>query len=1233
LLKLKKLELHGFKSFCEREHFQFNGSGIVAVVGPNGCGKSNVGDAISWVLGERSAKSLRGSQMKDVIFAGSRDRKASGLATVSMTMLDPEAYLEERRNGETRTGEHHNGEHRNGEHRNGDGAPKGPAEVVVTRKLFQSGESEYLINGKACRLRDIQDLFLGTGLGPEHYAIIEQGRIGQILSSKPIDRRAFVEEAAGVTKFKQRKRLAELKLESARQNLNRVNDILQEVTRQVNSLKRQASKAKRYEEIRGQLGEALSLVLAHRYRWLDQQARQAAAEMENAQGEYRRRAERVAAIEAELGVNRGQEQTLEAALERSRQELSALSVEMERLRSRIEKQAGLADENQKRVELAGAEAAHLDERVRQLHDEAAVEQQAVESVAGQVETVRGRLVDKNIEVENQQQAFRELEGSQEGARQKVLRLLGELSALRNELAKIEEFLAGNERQASRTKEEQASAEAELAELAQTRLRLEQQVEAHQKELDSLGRQRDDLDVAISELKQQAQARRTEAERLQKEVSKLGARRDSLEEILSHHAYTTETVKNLFTTIGASPVAGFEPVGILADFVEVDPKFERATEEFLREELEYVVVHSWQEARQGIHLLRSEMQGFATFLVHPEAPVAEETPALGPETGVVGRLAEKIRLTNGLSASASTVLPRLRSCYLVEDEETARRLALQYPDFHFLLPSGVCYRGYTVSGGKKSAAGPLALKRELRELRPTIQNLEQSLETASSEAAQAEQQITARTAEMEAVRAQLQNLEKAALAAEHELRESKNHVDKAERRLSLARLEMERLTHEQERAAAESEQKRAAVDQRERERLEAEEALTALRQQLEEGQRLRSQLVEEQTGLRTELATLEERHKAANASLARALQAVEEHEQRRQRILEQIQQWGEERERLLADNLEIEQRLTGHAARHEQLQNEVKEAAGSLEQLRGRTVELETEVKAVREELEAAREQRSAIELNLVQLRSDLKHLTEECQRELHQPIDQVAAAHTEELTEEELAAAEQSYQQLREKLESLGPVNVLALEEYEEARQRMEFLEAQHGDLLDSIRDTQKAITEIDTASRRQFEIALEAINNNFREIFRTLFGGGIAEMRLSDEENPAEAGVDIVASPPGKRLQNIALLSGGEKSLTALALLMATFKFRPSPFCVLDEVDAALDESNLYRFRQLVEHMCDQTQFIIITHSKTTMEVAETLYGVTMAEPGVSRLVSVRMPNQKAAPAPEEPIAVTVGA
>ncbi len=1202
MLKLKKLELHGFKSFCDREQLQFNGGGIAAIVGPNGCGKSNVSDSISWVLGERSAKSLRGSQMRDVIFNGSRDRKPSGLATVSLTLVDPEAYLANKQGRSEEAGSSH----------------PALAEITVTRKLFRSGESDYLLNGKSCRLRDIQDLFMGTGLGPEHYAIIEQGRIGQILSSRPLDRCGFVEEAAGVTKFKAKKRLAELKLESARQNLHRVNDILQEVSRQVNSLKRQASKARRYEEVRQQLAEALSLVLASRYREMDRQAQQAAAEMQSAEQEYRGQAHRVSTLETELAENRRKEQNLETTLEQRRGEVSHLTVEIERLRSRLEQQAAMADENQKRKQQAEGEIVHLEERLETLRTELRQEEAAVEAVAAQTDEVRRQLQAKTAELHRQQAVLAESEQQQEASRHKVLLLLGELSSLRNQLAKIEEFLAGNERHISRVQQEETAAETELSELDRNRALLQQQIDTQQGQIEQVIERRNSVDRHLADLKKQAQEHRSEADRLQQELSKLSARRDSLEEILSHHAYTTETVKNLFSVIQRDPVAGFEPIGILADYVEVDPRYEKATEQFLHEELEYVVVKSWQEAQQGIQLLRRELQGYATFLVHPESPVTAETPALGPETGVAGRLADYIQLTNGLSGSASTLLPRLRSCYLVQDEDAARRLAVQYPDLHFLVPNGLCYRGYTLSGGKKTVAGPLALKRELRELRPRISEIEQRLAAVASSLAAAEEQIGQQTETIETLRRELQDLEKAALAGDHQLRQLNDHADRAQRRLAVARLEIERLRQEEQRASDERQSHQQSIEQREQERQAAEGALEALRRTIEEAQQTRLQLAEEQTGLRTGLATLEERSKAASAALDRAQQLTLDHEQRRDRIAGQIRQWETERERLLADNQQVELQIAEHTARHQQLRQEAAAAAEQLEASRNHTLALEQEVRTIRVDLESARERRSAIELRLVQLRSDLKHLGETCQRELDQPIAAVVESRPEELTEEEVAAAEQRYRELQQKIESLGPVNVLALQEYEESQQRLDFLETQRTDLLESIRDTQQAITEIDSASRRQFEQALDAINRNFREIFRNLFGGGVAEMRLSDEENPGESGVDIVASPPGKRLQNIALLSGGEKSLTALALLMATFRYRPSPFCILDEVDAALDEANLYRFRRLLQEMSGQTQFILITHSKTTMEVAQTLYGITMAEPGVSKLVSVRLTDHE---------------
>ena len=1230
MLHLKKLELFGYKSFSDRQELRFNGDGIAAIVGPNGCGKSNVSDAISWVLGEQSAKILRGARMQDFIFNGSRDRKPSGMAQVTITMVDPRGIAVPARAGAGVSGSGVNGSSVNGPSAsNGSSNPavSGPTEVVVSRKLYRSGESQYLLNGKICRLRDIQDLFRGTGLGPEHYAIIEQGRIEQILRSRPLDRRAFIEEAAGVTMFKSRKRLAELKLQSARENLNRVNDILQEVTRQVNSLKRQASKARRYEELKGELDEKLSLLVASRYRDMDQRLKASEQEMSLAESICEDHLGRLQECESELASLRRQEQQSGRTLQERRDELSEIALQSERLRSRIEQQARIAEDNQTRKQQADAEIAHLDERLKQLEEELLAAKSATEQAEGKTGQVRASLANKTAGVERAQTIVRENEQARERHRAEVLRLLDEMSGLRNQLAKIEEFLAGNEREASRLREEETAARQELAELLGRKAGLERDLENRQEQLDRLAERKSETGREITAKRQESQTRRAETEKLQEKLSRLRARRDSLDEILSHHAYTTETVKNLFSAAGRRPQDGFQPIGILADYVEVDKEHEKATEEFLREELEYVVVKTWHEAQEGVELLRRDVQGHATFLVHPESPVQPEVPALGPETGVEGRLADSIRLTNGLSGSASTLLPRLRGCYLVSEDAVARRLAIQYPDLHFLMPDGRCYRGYTLSGGKKSMAGPLALKRELRELGPRVEDSEQALAEAAAAAAAADAEVARKTGELESIAAEFQEAEKAALASDHELRQIQDQSQRAERRLSVARIELERVQKDAAAASTQGAEHRSKIDQGESRRVDAESAMAALSEQIEQGQSELAKLREEQVELRTGLAALEERQKAAAYSLERVHQRAAEQRERRNQIAAQAEQWETERERLLANNVELEKELEQREGRREQARREAEQIAQSLEQFRARTETLEDEIQSARLTLEEARQRKSAIELKLVELRSDVKHLEETCLRELDRPIQLVLEGQPREVTAEQLEEAETNYRALKAKLDSLGPVNVLALEEYKEAKQRLDFLETQQDDLLTSISDTQKAISEIDSVSRRKFQEAFDEINKHFRNVFQTLFGGGVAEMRLIEDEDWAESGVDIIASPPGKRLQNIALLSGGEKSLTAIALLMATFRYRPSPFCVLDEVDAPLDEPNLARFSRLIRQMSETTQFIIITHSKTTIETAQTLYGVTMQQPGVSKLVSVRLPAQENGVAQRQPV------
>ncbi|MBZ5583950.1 MAG: AAA family ATPase, partial [Acidobacteriia bacterium] len=470
MLKLKRVELQGFKSFCERTELRFNGDGIAAIVGPNGCGKSNISDAICWVLGEQSAKSLRGTRMEDVIFAGTRDRKPLGMASVTMTLVDPEVYQEAHA-------------HKLQPVEEGQRRPNG--EVTITRRLFRSGESEYLIDGRPARLRDIQDIFMGTGLGPESYAIIEQGRIGQILSSKPQDRRGVIEEAAGITRFKTRKRLAEAKLEGAKQNLARVYDILEEVGRQVNSLKRQASKTRRYAELKADLDAKLRVALSGRYRLLERDAAKTAIDLNLAAGELKSLTERVA--EGDQAHERAQTAcyALEEQLTETRRILSEKNLEAERARGRLEAQVKESGAIEQRIAQNEKDQQELGARLAALGEEIATHQKSVEALETQIEVSRGRMQEINQQREALQAKVREREKAIETGRQAILRLLGEASTLKNQLAQIEEYLAGIERESARSSREEQVAAAEIERLESARKKLSETMGQRQLELETV----------------------------------------------------------------------------------------------------------------------------------------------------------------------------------------------------------------------------------------------------------------------------------------------------------------------------------------------------------------------------------------------------------------------------------------------------------------------------------------------------------------------------------------------------------------------------------------------------------------------------------------------------------------------------------------------------------------------------------------------------------------------------
>ena len=1201
MLKLKRVELQGFKSFCERTELRFNGEGIAAIVGPNGCGKSNISDAISWVLGEQSAKSLRGARMEDVIFAGTRDRKPLGMAYVTMTLVDPDAHREH-----------------NLKVQSVDGAqPKGASEITITRRLYRSGESEYLIDGRSARLRDIQDLFMGTGLGPESYAIIEQGRIGQILSSKPYDRRAVIEEAAGITKFKTRKRLSEAKLESAKQNLARVYDILEEVNRQVNSLKRQAAKAKRYGELKSELETRLRVVLSGKFRLLERDAAQTAIELNLAAGELKTLAEQVAEKEKAHEERQLACFEVEHKLLEARQKLAGLNVEAERTRGKLASQVKESGAIEERIAQGERETTDLGERLTALETEIAAHKQSVEALDEEISQARGRMTEIAQQREALQTQVREREKTIEAGRQVILRLLGEASTLRNQLAQIDEYLAGIDRETARSTREEQVAAAEIERLEIARTQLSETLAKRQLELESVVGERRKTEEDLVDRRRAASDLRREIDTLKTEVSRIRARKESLEQVLAHRSYTTESVKRLFAALEKGKASGVNALGVLADYVEVDTQFEKPAEEFLHEELEYVVVDNWREAECGLDFIRAELDGRATFLVHPESNGVEKAPlpepAIGPETGIAGRLSDSLRLTNGFRDRATDLLPRVSLCFLAEDRAAAQRLSTSYPHLYFLLPDGVCYHGHTVTGGKKTGAGPLAMKREARELTKLLAEKQATLDEHTRRLETLLQEISRLEMELERLRGLQQSREKDRVALDHEMRKLGDDLSRSNSRLSVARLELERLRRDAEKSAAQRETSRGAVEEKERLRSEREEALEAGRQELEALETQAAAIGEEYSATRAGLAGLDERQRGERNAMSRHEQQFRETIARRNAISAEIERLGEQRARLLADNIDLDQtaaRLTEEIVQLEGAVNQMAtEDAGFRETLRAN----EEELKTLRAAVDEMRDKRSQIEVELVRKQAELKFLDETSRKELNTPVEELCEADAPIPDADAIAEAEQSCNEVRARIEGLGAVNAAAMEEYEEAQQRQEFLSAQRQDLIDSIRDTEKAIQEIDLVSRQKFAEAFEAINNNFRACFQTLFGGGTGEMRLTDQENIAESGIDIVCSPPGKRLQNVLLLSGGEKALAAVALLMAIFKYQPSPFCVMDEVDAPLDEANIGRLTRLLQEMSIETQFVVITHSKRTMESAQALYGVTMQEPGVSRLVSVK--------------------
>jgi len=1288
LLKLKKLQILGFKSFCDRTELKFHGDGVAAIIGPNGCGKSNIADAISWVLGEQSAKSLRGARMEDVIFAGTRDRQPTGMAEVSLTLLDPEVYqgpdasepteiviqddmpesaehwdeaevrakaaeeterlVEEAQPGVVEEGV---AEEIEGVAAGEDGLGKedagprvvegsnnvvGPqvvlkirrrkfnqqqfraGEIVVTRRLFRSGDSEYLLNGKLCRLRDIQELFMGTGLGPESYALIEQGRIGQILSSRPTDRRAIIEEAAGITKFKTKKRLAEARLEDAKLNLARVNDIFEEVTRQMNSLKRQASKAERYGRLRDEMRAKLRVVLASKFVQLDEESAELDAQLNRISEEIRQQTENVQQLEAEHSERTQRGYEIETELRQNREQLNQIAIESDRSQARRRTNEERCTELVVRADAANSELSQSQHRLTALEDELDSNRQILDSAAADLCAAQSEMALCQQEAVNAANELAALEHEQEECRVAVMQAVASASDVRNQLTQAEERLAAVDREAQRLQNEIGTANSQVEAFGGQRGQLAL-------EFETVSQRVNGLTDEISRVRQLLESKRQEENEVKNRLDSLRAeyasalgKKGSLEAVIAEHGYSTESVRRLFQS--GCMQGGHAPAGVLADFLEVEPRYERVVEDFLRDELNYIVVKSWDAADEGLRLLRTDVDGRATFLVHPDDSqakfsfVVDERAQSAPPSESILPLKHTIRVLNGFGKSLEVILPKLRDGYIVADQGFARELALMNPDAFFLSNSGECFHNVTVTGGKQRAEGPLSMKRELREIARLLEELERALRDEGIRALTLGREIKELASRLDRLEGEKLAAEKQAMTSGHMLQQLDTEMGRVSERLRTSRQELQCLVSERADQQELINARRADIAAFEQKRVELEGQMTSGHERLAHLKERRDAAAQNKSQHIARVAALEERHRSAAAVMERIEAIVSEMRERVSTLRMQIEsaaaeklQRETENQELSGQLLDLESERNAAAARDGLLQFE-------SEQLRARKTEIDEMLRGARQSLDQARDRRGEFSASAAKLQSDAQHMAESCLNDLGVQRHELMADATIAIASgEQLAIEDQIYREMRIRLDAMGPVNMMALEEYKESAERHQFLDTQRKDLLESIENTQATIKEIDTFSRQKFEEAFHKINDNFQATFRKLFGGGQAFMRLTDEENSAESGIDVVASPPGKKLQNVLLLSGGEKALTALALLVGIFQYQPSPFCILDEVDAPLDEANIARFTDLVKEMSVQTQFVLITHSKRTMSIAPVLYGVTMQEPGVSKLVSVR--------------------
>ena len=1271
-MRLERLEISGFKSFSDRSELAFD-KGVTAIVGPNGCGKSNVADAITWVLGEQSAKSLRGDKMEDVIFNGSDARKPGGAAEVKLRLsglpVPPKQIVDSiagpmpnRDMAEYHAAE---GDHAGNGHGNGNGHHMTPVltssgaavaemiqeftrDVEVTRRLYRSGESEYLIDGEVCRLRDVHELLMDTGLGAKAYAIIEQGKIGMILSSRPADRRQLIEEAAGITKYKSRRRAAELKLDAAQQNLTRIDDIVFEVEKQRGSLKRQAAKARRYRKLRDELRRWEKVLFARRYRELAHGIEEARTRLAQARERETAAAAKLAEVEADLSRLRIEQAEADTRAAAAREDAHARELDINRRQQQLEF-------NTHQAETLATRGTEIEQEIRELEARREPARLAIDArreAAAEAERARDEAAAVLTRAsEAHAEAQRQIEGLDsdvDAARGAVFAIMNSATALRHAVEH-----AGQQKE--RVGETLAKLDVETDDLRREREKVETE---RQSASDALARAHEGLDTVRAEratreselatARQEHEWRSKSVRTREQELAALEARLASLEELEASRAGFGDAARMVL--VQANGHVGQQ--GAVADYLEVDSRYERAVEACLGELLQHVIVERHDQAAAGLQLVREHDAGRCGFVVIDPGSNGYHPRETLHVAGVVP-VSSVLRVTGPHVATIQKVIPE---AYIADTFDQAIAMAHQTAAPVATIEGDVFRGPHLVAGGAKAEdRGILQTKREIKELRERVAGERSALVMLADETAALELTMAQATTAIAALTAEQHRQEKAIVGFEATLARAGEDVARLGRKGEVIGLERRRAEDERTSLDARYAEAQQSIERLQDEQRLADERLADAQRSLFEARETVDELSRRAGESRASHAGLVERAAALGAEVLRLEESARELEERIGQRATELEQTRARREGLLQVVAESRQSLDADIRALEAVRENVRVADEAAAAVREKVDEQDFVIREARWVLDDIRKQASELDVARATAESDLGHLAQTCADAVQCSLDDVlaeveqmeaagdvtpdAAAISAEDADPEAEesepeaspagvgagfsrpdsapasmTAEEAILALKKKIDRLGPVNMMAIEEFDELETRHTFLTTQRKDLVDSIAQTSEAIRRIDETTKVRFRDAFTAIQQNFQVMFSTLFGGGRAGLTLMDENDPLETGIEIVASPPGKRLQSVQLLSGGEKALTAIALMFAIFKYKPSPFCLLDEIDAPLDDANVGRFVEMLQGMLDKTQFILITHNRRTMEIANRLYGVTMEEPGVSKLISVQL-------------------